>query len=114
MRARLNVRAGSMGRAVGALGILGVLVDPEYGGAGLGCPEYALVIEELSRVDGAIGLSVATHNSLCTNHIYQEGSDRQKEKYVKPLACGKALGAWALTEPGSGSEAASARTQAVK
>ena len=101
-------------KKLGELGMLGVLVEPEYGGAGLGYPEYALVIEELSRVDGSIGLSVAAHNSLCTNHIYQEGSDRQKEKYVKPLASGEALGAWALTEPGSGSDAASARTQAVK
>ena len=101
-------------KKLGELGMLGVLVEPEYGGAGLGYPEYALVIEELSRVDGSIGLSVAAHNSLCTNHIYQEGSDRQKEKYVKPLASGEALGAWALTEPGSGSDAVSARTQAVK
>lgn len=101
-------------KKLGELGMLGVLVEPEHGGAGLGYPEYALVIEELSRVDGSIGLSVAAHNSLCTNHIYQEGSDRQKEKYVKPLASGEALGAWALTEPGSGSDAASARTQAVK
>ncbi len=101
-------------KKLGELGMLGVLVDPEYGGAGLGYPEYALVIEELSRVDGSIGLSVAAHNSLCTNHIYQEGSDRQKEKYLKPLASGEALGAWALTEPGSGSDAVSARTRAVK
>ena len=101
-------------KKLGELGMLGVLVDPEYGGAGLGYPEYALVIEELSRVDGSIGLSVSAHNSLCTNHIYQEGTDRQKEKYVKPLASGEALGAWALTEPGSGSDAVSARTQAVK
>ena len=101
-------------KKLGELGMLGVLVDPEFGGAGLGYPEYALVIEELSRVDGSIGLSVAAHNSLCTNHIYQEGTDRQKEKYVKPLASGEALGAWALTEPGAGSDAVSARTQAVK
>ncbi len=101
-------------KKLGELGMLGVLVDPKFGGAGLGYPEYALVIEELSRVDGSIGLSVAAHNSLCTNHIYQEGTDRQKEKYVKSLASGEALGAWALTEPGAGSDAVSARTQAVK
>ncbi len=101
-------------RKLGELGMLGVLVDPELGGAGLGYPEYALVIEELSRVDGSIGLSVAAHNSLCTNHIYLRGSDSQKEKYVRPLASGEAVGAWALTEPGSGSDAVSATTRAVK
>ena len=94
--------------------MLGALVDSRYGGAGLGCPEYVIVVEEISRVDGSIGLSIAAHNSLCTNHLYLMGTEEQRKKYVGPLATGKALGAWALTEPGSGSDAASARTEAVR
>ncbi|MGH9340347.1 MAG: acyl-CoA dehydrogenase [Acidobacteriota bacterium] len=101
-------------RKLGEMGMLGALVDPEYGGAGLGYPEYVILIEELSRVDASIGLSVAAHNSLCTNHIYLMGSEDQKKKYVTLLAAGEALGAWALTEPSSGSDAASAQTRAVK
>ncbi|MBI4446962.1 MAG: acyl-CoA dehydrogenase family protein [Acidobacteria bacterium] len=99
---------------LGELGITGVLVSSEYGGTGLGYPEYVLVIEELSRVDGSIGLSVAAHNSLCTNHIFLFGNDEQKGRYLPRLTSGSALGAWALTEPGSGSDAASAVTQAEK
>ncbi|MFQ5739600.1 MAG: acyl-CoA dehydrogenase [Acidobacteriota bacterium] len=99
---------------LGEMGMMGALVDPAYGGAGLNYLEYALVIEELSRVDGAIGLSLAAHNSLCTNHIYLVGTEAQKRKYVVPLASGQKLGAWALTEPGSGSDAAAARTRGVR
>ncbi|MDA2934303.1 acyl-CoA dehydrogenase family protein [Acidobacteria bacterium AH-259-D05] len=99
---------------LGELGMMGAIVDPEYGGAGLGYPEYVVVIEELSRVDGSIALSVAAHNSLCINHIDLIGNEQQKKNYLTPLASGQALGAWALTEPGSGSDAASARTRAVK
>lgn len=101
-------------RKLGTLGMLGILVEPRYGGAGLGYPEYVMIIEELSRVDGSIGLSVAAHNSLCTNHLYLAGTEEQKKKFVEPLASGRKLGAWALTEPGSGSDAASARTRAHK
>src|SRR5437016_6941621 len=83
------------------LGLLGVLFPEEYGGAGLGYVEYATAIEELSRVDGSVGISVAAHNSLCSNHIYQYGNEAQKEKYLAPWARGEHLGAWGLTEPRS-------------
>ena len=96
------------------LGLLGMLFPEEYGGAGLGYIEYATVIEELSRVDGSVGISVAAHTSLCSNHIYQFGNDEQKKKYLVPLASGKHLGAWGLTEPGAGSDASGTRTTAVK
>src|SRR3982075_3045755 len=96
------------------LGLLGVLFPEEYGGAGLGYVEYATAIEELSRVDGSVGISVAAHNSLCSNHIYQYGNEAQKQKYLVPLASGKHLGAWGLTEPGAGSDASGTRTTAVK
>src|SRR5437660_4528357 len=96
------------------LGLLGVLIPEEYGGAGLGYIEYATAIEELSRVDGSVGISVAAHNSLCSNHIYQYGTEAQKEKYLAPLASGEHLGAWGLTEPGAGSDASGTRTTAIK
>ena len=101
-------------KRLGEVGMMGAIVDPDYGGAGLGYPEYIVVLEELSRVDGSIALSVAAHNSLCVNHIDLIGNEEQKTNYLRPLAGGQALGAWALTEPGSGSDAASARTRAVK
>jgi alkylation response protein AidB-like acyl-CoA dehydrogenase len=96
------------------LGLLGIIFPEEYGGAGLGYVEYATIIEELGRIDGSIGLSVAAHNSLCTNHIFQYGSEEQKRKYVEPLATGKHLGAWGLTEAGAGSDASGTRTTAVR
>jgi hypothetical protein len=96
------------------LGLLGIIFPEEYGGSGLGYVEYATIIEELGRVDGSIGLSVAAHNSLCTNHIFQFGSEEQKRKYVEPLATGKHLGAWGLTEAGAGSDASGTRTNAVR
>ena len=96
------------------MGFLGVIFPEEYGGAGMGYVEYAIIIEELSRVDGSIGIIVASHNSLCTNHIYKFGTDDQRRKYVVPLAQGKKLGCWSLTEPESGSDAAAARTSANK
>ena len=96
------------------LGLLGVLFPEQYGGAGLGYVEYVTVIEELSRVDGSVGISVAAHTSLCSNHIFQFGSDAQKQKYLVPLANGEHLGAWGLTEPGAGSDASGTRTTAVK
>ena len=96
------------------MGLLGVIFPPEYGGAGLGYVDYVLAIEELSAVDGSLGLTVAAHNSLGTNHIFLAGNETQKKKYVPRLASGEWLAAWALTEPGSGSDAGSARTTAVK
>ncbi len=101
-------------KKLGAMGLLGVVLPPEYGGAGMGYVDYALAIEELSAVDGSIGLTMAAHNSLGTNHIYLAGSEEQKRKYLPRLAAGEWLAAWALTEPGSGSDASSARTTAVK
>jgi alkylation response protein AidB-like acyl-CoA dehydrogenase len=99
---------------MGELGLMGVLFPEEFGGAGMGYVEYATVIEEIARVDGSIGLSVAAHNSLCTNHIFQYGGEAQRKKYVTPLARGERLGAWGLTEPGSGSDASGMKTIAVR
>ena len=99
---------------LGELGLTGILFPEEYGGAGLGYVEYATAIEELSRVDGSVGISIAAHNSLCSNHIYQFGNEAQKRKYLEPLAGGKHLGAWGLTEPGAGSDASGTRTTAVR
>ncbi len=99
---------------LGELGLTGVIFPEEYGGAGMGYSEYATVIEEVSRVDGSIGLSLAAHNSLCTNHIFQYGSEEHRRKYVTPLAKGELLGAWGLTEPSSGSDASGMKTVAVK
>lgn len=99
---------------LGDLGLLGVIFPEKYGGAGLGYLEYSIVIEELSRVDGSVGLIVAAHNSLCSNHIYKFGSEAQKQKYLVPLAQGKKLGCWSLTEPGAGSDAGGTRTVAAK
>ncbi|MGB9144842.1 MAG: acyl-CoA dehydrogenase family protein, partial [Acidobacteriaceae bacterium] len=99
-------------KQLGQMGLLGVIFPVELGGAGLGYVDYMLAIEELSAVDGSIGIIVAAHNSLCTNHIFLAGSDAQRQKYIPKLASGEALGAWGLTEPGSGSDAAAARTTA--
>ncbi len=96
------------------LGLMGVLFPEEYGGAGMGYVEYATIIEELSRVDGSVGISVAAHNSLCGNHIYKFGTEEQKRKYLAPLARGEHLGAWGLTEPGAGSDASGTKTTAVR
>ncbi len=98
---------------LGALGLMGVIFPEQYGGAGMGYVEYATVIEELARVDGSIGLSIAAHNSLCTNHLYQYGTQTQREKFVTPLAQGEKLGCWALTEPSSGSDASGMKTTAM-
>jgi alkylation response protein AidB-like acyl-CoA dehydrogenase len=96
------------------LGLMGVIFPQEYGGAGMGYIEYATIIEELSRVDGSVGISVAAQNSLCSNHIYQYGSEEQKKKYLIPLARGEHLGAWGLTEPSAGSDASGTRSTAVR
>jgi alkylation response protein AidB-like acyl-CoA dehydrogenase len=101
-------------KELGKLGLLGVIFPPEYGGAGLGYVDYALAIEELSAVDGSLGITVAAHNSLGTNHIFLAGNELQRRRYIPLLASGEWLAAWALTEPGSGSDASSARTTAVK
>ncbi|MGC2639673.1 MAG: acyl-CoA dehydrogenase [Acidobacteriaceae bacterium] len=101
-------------KQLGAMGLLGVLFPVELGGAGLGYVDYMLAIEELSAVDGSIGIIVAAHNSLCTNHIFLAGTDAQRQQYIPKLASGQWLGAWGLTEPGSGSDASAARTTAVR
>jgi alkylation response protein AidB-like acyl-CoA dehydrogenase len=101
-------------RKLGEMGLMGVIFPVELGGAGLGYVDYALAVEELSAVDGSIGIIVASHNSLCSNHIFVAGNEAQKSRYIPLLASGKWLGAWGLTEPGSGSDAGSARTSAVR
>jgi alkylation response protein AidB-like acyl-CoA dehydrogenase len=97
---------------LGPLGFLGVLVPEQYGGAGLDYVSYALIVEELCRGDASVGITMWAHNSLCTNHILLHASAAQKEKYLPRLARGEILGAWGLTEPGSGSDAAALRTRA--
>lgn len=99
---------------MGGLGLMGVIFPEHLGGAGLGYVEYVTAIEELSRVDGSVGIIVASHNSLCTNHIMLAGSDSQRQRWVTRLAAGEWLGAWGLTEPGSGSDAAGMRTTAAR
>jgi alkylation response protein AidB-like acyl-CoA dehydrogenase len=101
-------------RKMGEMGMMGILVPEEYGGAGLGYYEYNAVIQEISKVCGSIGLSLAAHNSLCTNHILTFGNQAQKEKWLPKLATGEWLGAWGLTEPGTGSDAGNMQTTAVK
>jgi alkylation response protein AidB-like acyl-CoA dehydrogenase len=96
-----------------ATGLMGALVPEEYGGAALGYVSYALAVEELNRVDASVGITMWAHNSLCTNHITLFGSREQKARYLPRLARGEVLGAWGLTEPGSGSDAAAMRSQAV-
>jgi len=95
------------------MGLLGVTVPEEYGGAGLSYVDYVTVIEEISAVDGALGLSVAAHNSLCSNHIFMFGSEDQKQRYLVPLARGEKIGSWSLTEPTAGSDAGGTRSTAV-
>jgi hypothetical protein len=101
-------------KKLGPMGLMGVIFPEALGGAGMGYVEYVLAVEELSRVDGSVGIIVASHNSLCTNHIMLAGNDEQRQRWVSKLASGEWLGAWGLTEPGSGSDAAGARTTAVK
>ncbi len=96
------------------LGLTGIIFPEEYGGAGLGYVEYSTIIEEIARVCGSVGLSVAAHNSLCANHIFMFGSEDQKRKYLVPLVQGKHFGAWGLTESNAGSDASGTRTAAVR
>jgi alkylation response protein AidB-like acyl-CoA dehydrogenase len=101
-------------KKLGDMGMLGILFPPQYGGAGLTYLDYVLIIEELARVDGSIGLSVAAHNSLCSNHIYQTGTEEQKRRFLVPLAKGSKIGAWSLTEPTAGSDASGTRSTAER
>ncbi|MBV9988586.1 MAG: acyl-CoA dehydrogenase family protein [Chitinophagaceae bacterium] len=101
-------------RDLGRLGLMGVLVPEQYGGAGLSYFEYNVVIQEIAKVCGSIGLSVAAHNSLCTNHILTFGNETQKQRWLPKLATGESLGAWGLTEPNTGSDAGNMKTTAVK
>jgi alkylation response protein AidB-like acyl-CoA dehydrogenase len=99
---------------LGRLGLMGVVVPEEYGGSGLSYIEYVMVIQEIAKVCGSIGLSLAAHNSLCTGHILAFGNETQKKKYLPRLASGEALGAWGLTEANTGSDAGNMRCTAVK
>jgi len=99
---------------LGELGLLGVLVPDEFGGAGLGYVEYVLILEEIGAADGGVGLGVAAHNSLCTNHLLLFGSDKLKSDYLPKLASGEWIGAWGLTEAEAGSDAGGTRTTAVR
>ncbi len=96
------------------LGLMGILFPEEYGGSGMGYIEYATIIEELGRVCGSVGLSVAAHNSLCSNHVFMFGSEEQKQKYLVPLVTGESFGAWGLTESQAGSDASGTRSNAVR
>jgi alkylation response protein AidB-like acyl-CoA dehydrogenase len=101
-------------KELGKLGMMGVLVPEEYGGAGLSYYEYNVILQEISKVCGSIGLSVAAHNSLCTGHMLAFGSEEQKKKYLPKLATAEYIGAWGLTEPSTGSDAGNMKTTAVK
>jgi alkylation response protein AidB-like acyl-CoA dehydrogenase len=100
-------------KKAGKLGLMGAIFPEELGGSGLGYIDYAIIIEELSRVDPSVGLIVAAHNSLCSNHIYLAGNQEQRQKYLPKLATGEWIGSWSLTEPEAGSDAAGTRTKAV-
>jgi alkylation response protein AidB-like acyl-CoA dehydrogenase len=101
-------------KELGKLGLMGIIFPPEYGGAGMGYVEYVTAIDELSRVDGSVGIIVAAHTSLCSNHVFLAGNEAQKKKYIPKLASGELIGAWGLTEPSSGSDAGSARMTASR
>jgi alkylation response protein AidB-like acyl-CoA dehydrogenase len=101
-------------KELGKLGLMGTIFPPEYGGAGMGYVEYVTAIEELSRVDGSVGIIVAVHTSHCSNHIFLAGNEAQKKKYLPKLATGEYIGAWGLTEPSAGSDAGSARMTAAR
>ncbi|MBV9504969.1 MAG: acyl-CoA dehydrogenase family protein, partial [Acidobacteriia bacterium] len=101
-------------RKLGQLGYMGSIFPEELGGAGLGYIEYSIIIEELSRVDGSVGIILAAHTSLCSNHIFKMGNQEQRRCYIPRLASGEWLGCWSLTEPEAGSDAAGTRTSAAK
>jgi alkylation response protein AidB-like acyl-CoA dehydrogenase len=100
-------------RKLGGLGYMGSIFPEDLGGAGLGYIDYSIIIEELSRVDGSVGIILAAHTSLCSNHIYKMGSDEQRRRYLPKLASGEWIGCWSLTEPEAGSDAAGTRTHAA-
>lgn len=104
----------SIVQELSGMGFLGVLIPEKYGGAGLGYTEFVIIIEELAKVDPSIALTVAAHNGLCTNHIYMFGTEEQRMKYLPDLCSGRNIGAWGLTEPGSGSDSAALKSYAVK
>ncbi len=99
---------------LGEMGVMGTIFPETYGGAGMSYVDYVIIVEELSRVEPSVGIGVAAHNSLCSNHIFMMGTEEQKKKYLTPLARGEKIGAWALTEPGSGSDAAGLISTAVR
>ena len=101
-------------KKLGEMGLLGIIIPPEFSGAGYSNVDYVIIPEEISKVDPSVGLVVAAHNSLCSNHINLFGNEEQKKKYLAPLASGQTLGAWGLTEPEAGSDAAALKTKAVK
>ncbi len=98
---------------LGEMGILGIIFPEQYGGSAMSYVDYVIIVEELSRVDPSVGIGVAAHNSLCSNHVFMQGTEEQRKRFLTPLASGKAIGAWALTEPGSGSDAAGLKTMAI-
>src|ERR1700716_200819 len=100
-------------RKLGTVGYMGAIFPEELGGAGLGYIEYSIIIEELSRVDGSVGIIVAAHTSLCSNHLYKMGTDEQRQRYLPKLASGEWIGCWSLTEPEAGSDAGGTRTAAA-
>ena len=101
-------------KKLGQLGYLGSIFPEQYGGAGFGYVDYSIIIEELSRVDGSVGIIVAAHTSLCSNHIYKSGTEEQRSRYLAKLTTGDWIGCWSLTEPEAGSDAAGTRTTAVR
>ena len=101
-------------KQAGELGLMGIMFPEEYGGAGLGYVEYALAVDELSRVDGSVGIAIAAHNGLCGGHLYLAGNEEQKQRYLAPLARGEKIGGWSLTEPTAGSDAGGTKTVATQ
>ena len=101
-------------KKLGALGYMGSIFPEEFGGAGLSYVDYSIIIEELSRVDGSVGIILAAHTSLCANHIFKAGTEDQKRRYIPKLASGEWIGCWSLTEPEAGSDAAGTRSTAVR
>src|SRR5450432_198807 len=101
-------------KPMGEMGLFGMQVPEKYGGAGMKCHDFVIALEEIARADASVGLTMASHNSLCSGHIFLAGHEAQKQKYLPRLASGEVLGGWGLTEPGSGSDAGAARTRAVR
>lgn len=99
---------------LGEMGFMGIVIPEEYGGSGLAYHEYVAILDEISQIDPSIGLSVAAHNSLCTNHIYEFGNEEQRKKWLPQLASGKIIGAWGITEHNTGSDAGGMNTTAIK